>query len=483
MDFKTKTMNGQVYTEKTLLYIRDSVPVFLTFLLSLVLGGLLSYDLILFGSVLLGAAVVIFAVLKPKYMIYFVLFSSSVLSYFALARYTTFLKGTGYEINLQGLRNMLIIVVTIPLIFFNIGRVVRAKFFFPILLYILSYTVLLAVNFSMDGVRLYTNIISPYLFYFLILIFIRDEKDKKAVLTAIIFSSFIPIIVGVLQFLDILPIFEKYDYHTIGKRIHSTFDLANTFGVYMVMFSSISILKFIHEQGSLRKTWNAIYMVGAHLALLLPLSRNAIFSMLTAYTLIANAKWGMFRSLLVALLLILILFSVPGLNERLLVPSQRSGVSIFDLFSKLDYTTLNLYSMNRLDIWTDWWKEIKESTLTQHILGHGFDYAFVKGRYFHNEFLRTFWVNGIVGLLFYMYVISYIIHRIYKWMKESLKRGEWNIYYISAFSYIFAMVFMLNFDNIMEKHQIWVYFFALLSLAEMTRTEEKEDQARNTAIG
>ncbi|GBD96844.1 MAG TPA: hypothetical protein ENG83_09505 [Nitrospirae bacterium] len=465
-------MQELFYTDTTISYKRTLIQVIITFLFSLTIGGIFSYDLIIFGTVLLGAGVVVFGVVKPKYMLYFILFSSSVLSFYPLARYTTFFEGTSYQINLQGLRNLLIIVVTVPLIIFNFKKVVRAKFFLPIVLYVFVFALTTIINFSTDDIRLFTNIVSPFLFYFLMLIFIKDESDKKAVLTAIILSSLIPIVVAFLQYFHVMRLYEKYSYNISGRRIHSTFDLANTFGVYMVMFSFISILKFVKEKKLLNKIWGGIYLVGAHLALLMTLSRNAIFSLLLASVIVANAKWGILRSVLVGFFLIIILFSIPGFNERLLSPSQKLDVSVFDVFTRFDFETLNFYSMGRLVIWKDWWEMILESTPKEHILGHGFDTKFIVGRYFHNEFLRTFWVSGIVGLVFYIYVILYMLYTIYSWMRRSIKRGEWNIYYLSAFSYIFAMTFMLNFDNIKEKHQIWIYYFALLALAEITKEKE-----------
>ena len=448
----------------------------IAFLVSLIAGALFSYDLIIFGVAVLATAVVAFGLLRPKLLIYFILFSSSVLGFYMLAYYATFFEGTNFQINLQGLRNLLIIAVSTPLILFNFRAVLNAKFFLPIMLYLLAFTLTSIVNFSMNNLRLFTNVLSPFLFYFLMLIYIKNKNDMKSVLKAIILSSFIPIIVAMLQYVGIVPIFEKYSYHTIGKRIHSTFDLANTFGVYMVMFSSISVFKLLKEKGFFRRISNGIYFMGAHLALLMTMSRNAIFSLTLAYTAVANAKWGLLRSLVVALLLVVILFSIPGLNERLLTPSQKISVSIFDLFTRFDFETLNFYSMNRLVIWRGWWYEILESTPMQHIFGHGFDPGLLKGKYFHNEFLRAYWVNGVIGLVFYMYLIFHMLFTIYSWMRESLKKKKWNIYYICAFSYIFAMTFMLNFDNIFGKHEIWIYYFALLAMAEISRAQETEDK-------
>ena len=466
---------GQIYTDTNISYNRAIMPVVIAFLLSLIIGGLFSYDLIIFGVFVLGASVVVFGLLRPKFLLYFILFSSSVLGFYKLARYTTFFDGTSFQINLQGLRNMLIIGVSIPLLIFNFRKVVKAKFFLPILLYMLVFTLTMVINFSMENLRLFTNVISPFLFYFLMLIFIKNEKDKNAVLVAIILSSIIPIIVAVLQYFGVVMIYQKYDYNTIGKRIHSTFDLANTFGVYMVMFSSISILKFLKEKQFFMRLWKGAYLLAAHAALMMTMSRNAIFSMLLSYIIIANTKWGILRSIVIALLLIMLLFSIPGLNERLLMPSQKLSVSIFDLFTNFDFETVNYYSMNRLVIWQKWWYEILESTPMQHIFGHGFDPSILHGRYFHNEFLRAYWVNGIIGMVFYMYLIFYMLFTIYSWMRASIKRKEWNIYYICAFSYIFAMTFMLNFDNIFGKHEIWIYYFALIAMAETTRAKEKED--------
>ena len=134
-------MMGQVTTDTNISYNRAIVvpPVVIAFLLSLIAGGLFSYDLIIFGTFVLGGSVIVFGLLRPKLLLYFILFSSSMLGYYKLARYTTFFEGTSFQMNLQGLRNILIITVSAPMIIFNIKKVVEAKFFLPILLYVLVF--------------------------------------------------------------------------------------------------------------------------------------------------------------------------------------------------------------------------------------------------------------------------------------------------------------------------------------------------------
>ncbi len=452
----------------------------IAFLLALITGAILSYNLTLFIAFIIAASIVSVSLFKPKILIYVLLATSSFLGYTTILGQTriNFFEGTDFQMNLEGLRNLLIISASIPLIIFNLGKVRDAKFFSPILIYVVPFTILTFINFSMDNLRIYTNIISPILFYFLMIIFIENEKNVDTAFKAIIFSSFIPMIIAILQYFNIIPVIQTYAefwrQEIIGKRINATFDNANTFGLYIVMFSFISVFKLLKERHRIK---NAIYFAGVHFSILITLSRNAVFGMLLAYALIAHAKWGLIRSVFVVLLLFAVLLSIPGLNERLLVPSQKTGASLVEMIKNLDYETLDKYSMGRIFIWEKWIREISKNSLKEHLLGNGFSYQFVKDvTYFHNEFLKMYWVAGAVGLIAFIYMIFYILFRLYLWMRMSLKGERWNIYYLCAFAYILTVTFMLNFDNILEKHQIWIYYFALLALAEKTKRKETEQK-------
>ncbi len=456
----------------------------IAFLLALITGAVLSYNLIFFTAFVLAVSVVGIGLFKPKFLIYVLLATSSFLGYTTILPQTriNFFEGTDLQMNLDGLRNLLIISVSIPLITFNLRKVRDAKFFSPILIYVIPFTLLTFINFSIDTLRIYSNSIGPILFYFLMIIFIENEKDVDTAFKAIIFSSFIPIIIAILQYFNIVPVIQTYaDFWRLeiaGKRINATFDNANTFGLYIVIFSFISVLKLLKERQYIHRIKNVIYFIGVHFSILITLSRNAVFSMLLAYSLIAHVKWGLIRSIFTVLLLFAILLSIPGVNERLLVPSQQTGTSLFDVVKNLDYESINEYSSGRIMIWERWLRDyISKNSLKEHLLGHGFSYKFVKSVvYFHNEFLKMYWVAGAIGLIPFTYMIFYILYRLYSWMKMSLKRDDWNIYHLSAFGYVLAITFMLNFDNILEKHQIWLYYFALLALAEKTKAKETEEE-------
>lgn len=451
-------------------------------LLSLIIGCVLLYDLVFFGAFILGITIVSLSLLKPKLFIYFVLFASSFISY--LVPETTFFAGTVFHINFNGLRNLIIIAVSIPLVSFNFRKVIKAEFFMPILLFFISFSLTTLINFSIDNLRFYTNVISPIFLYLLMVIFIENDNDKKFAFHAIILSSLIPIAVAILQFFNILPVMplpiEMGEHaYAITKRISSTFDHPNIFGIYMVMFSLISIFMLIREKDFVRKTQNVFYCACVHISLLMTFSRNAIFAMCMTYMVIVKAKFGLLRAILIGSLLLIVLFSMPNFNQRLITPSAQTKISIFEVVKKFDMKNIDQYSMKRISIWQGWIYRLSKSSFRENILGHGYDKEDIKQQiHFHSAFLKTYWVNGFICCIFLVYLMLYVVRRLYLWMRESFRENKWDIYYLCAFGYAFATTVMTNFDNTLSKYQLFIYYFALIALAEKNKKSNKNENCR-----
>lgn len=461
-----------MYTSNSFQKIITSIII--PFFFALITGYLLLKNFVLLGAFVLGITIFSLSLLYPKYLIYGVLFTSSFIGYIIPRQ--TLMGGTATQINFDGLRNLLIIGVSFPLIFFNIRRITKSKFYSPLIIFFILFSLTTLINFSIDNLRFYTRVISPILFYFLIIIFIRTGKDIDTTFNAIVFSSFIPIIVAMLQYVNILPTsMEKMNITEFEGRIDSTFFHPNTFGVYIVMFSFISIFKLFKEKGLLRIIRNIMYLLGVHLSLLMSLSRNSVFAICVTYPLIAKARWGTIRSGLIGLLLIVVFFSIPGFSQRLIMPSATEQKTVFEMFKKLDMQRLDEYSAGRISTWQEWIDRIKKSTFTEHLVGHGYEGEYIEGvKTFHNEFLKTYWINGMICCISFIYLVFYIVHRLYVWMKASFRRNIWDLYLLCAFGYAVAITFMSNFDNILDRYQLFIYFYSFIALAERKKLEETD---------
>jgi hypothetical protein len=452
------------------------LPIVLTIFISFVVGYVFSSSLIFFSVLALAILIFSTGLFLPRFLIYLILFSTSSVRF--IIPKVTFLSSSFFHVNYDGLRNMLVLSVSIPFVFFNMKKVRQAKLFFPIVVYLLFFTLTTAINFSIDNIRFYSNVISPIFFYFFMIIFIRNESQKNLAWKVIVGSSFIPILIGILQFYGVLPLVDLYG-NIMGKRVYSTFDNANTFGVFIVTFSFISLFGFLEARGLFSKLKFFLYFVLVHFCVFITHSRNAIFSLIFTYFIIAKAKLGLIRAIFIGACLVVLLFSLPIFNQRIITPSSESKVSFFNAITEGNFKTIDRYAMGRLSTWKRWIFKVKQSSIEENFFGHGYKavdtFVDINGvTTFHNAFLKTYWVNGGLCMISFCFLMVYIVFLTYSSMKNSFKKNKSNILLICSFAYAFATLFMANFDNTLEKYQLFIYFYALIALAEKEESYSNE---------
>lgn len=450
--------------------IHKPSKILLTLICSFICAVLISINTYFFVVILVILPLGCLALMRPLYFICSLLFISSSLDFFLPHYY--FFSGP-FLINLAGLRNILLILWCIIIISAHFHKLREAAFFRPISFYLFVLTISTIVNFSNANLRFYTHVLSPFLFYFVMIIFVNSKSDLRKVFAAILVSSIIPIVIALLQEIRLIPSLSEGFTYVNSLRIDSTFGHPNAFGVYLVLFAFYATFIFRQLRNKLQKALVLIYLVIVYVCIVLSQSRNALIGILVGIFIIAKIRTGLRKAIITTSLLIGIIIIIPNLNQRVIVPSTTFNTSLYDVALRLDYNKIDEYSMGRLSIWKNWLGKMSKATSVEYLFGFGESITDIQ-KYddFHNSFLRTLIVNGVLVLIAFVNVILSILLRLSRWLSESYRKQGGNIYIICAFAYILSITVMANFGKVLGQWQILLYYFAMIAIAEKTHNLE-----------
>ncbi len=103
----------------------------------------------------------------------------------------------------------------------------------------------------------------------------------------------------------------------------------------------------------------------------------------------------------------------------------------------------------RTDVWDSAFQAIKESP----VIGHGYQtFTYLNVETTHNEFLEILFKTGIIGLIFFLAILVFIIYRLFKNRKN--EQIQWTSMFLGAFFLMFVM-----------EQYAFVYFFYLFIFA------------------
>jgi O-antigen ligase len=281
----------------------------------------------------------------------------------------------------------------------------------------------------------YLNFISYIILFFIVLNFIKTEKEFNVVIKIFFVTSFLIAFYTLVQYYG----FDPY-YGYLGQ-LTSTIGQKNWISNYLAMIFPIAFSFFLLEKNKNNKTAYFILLVILYIALLICQSRGiwisigitfifAIF-VITKYKLWIlckeNKKW------LFALLIIFIIITVIYSTENLINKSQLTvterALSTFDVIQD---PSINA----RFHIWRITFEMIKDSpvlglgigTYKYHYLNYQADYLqnhpqdirFIgKAAEAHNEYLQLAAEIGIVGLGAFSVIIFLFYFSIYQYFERN----------------------------------------------------------------
>lgn len=273
-------------------------------------------------------------------------------------------------------------------------------------------------------------------------VYFSNEKSFKILFFSILASTFLPIFIGITQYL-----FKTGNQATPGfNRIYGTFVHPNAFAQYLAII-------FLMTAYYLR-TYKNKFILKTGLYLFLILTVFCIYHTYTRGTWIALAisiillglNYKKAKKFVFYLLLTVILFSLlPDIQER---------------FRDIQYS-----KPGRMSSW-DWrimiWNRTKEEIKNRPIIGHGLgmyqeNFSFAA----HNDYLRLAYETGASGLLVYLFCLFYIFTKSVKFVltfKDNSKRSQ----YITMLSLIVFLLIVSVADNLARATVILIYLFCVM---------------------
>jgi len=309
------------------------------------------------------------------------------------------------------------LVFFICLIFFikNLKNIYSTPLFYPISLFlILSFASIFYSIDSFNSIREFIRIITIFLLYFMSYQLIKNKEDFWLLIKVILMSYILPGIFALIQLIFGLGLPDDFGGF---KRIYGTFAHPNPFAFY------------------------TFFILGLALALTLSkirfeISRSFIYS----WSLIAVLTFILFatrtRSAIACLFIFIIIFGIFKYRQILLVGLLLFFFAYFfsEIFQQRlwELVALDPYSsiVWRFRLWQDivpvsmWqpWFGYGTGTFTNLVeFYRGFRWGSLEA---HNDYLKIFVENGILGLITYFWLIISLLFYLFKIFRKTINQDK-----------------------------------------------------------
>ena len=369
----------------------------------------------------------------------------------------------GMEITPGALVNLAILGLAVLMIVMRAGPILaRPGSAFPFriwLPYLLVATLSVAWSPDKPGAIRALLVMLTYASFFAIPFFVRlPFRQTGQLLKAIIYSSVVPVAVGILELAFFL---------NPSGRMQSTFVHPNGFAFYLMVV--LGLIFFLLSSSAVQFTPGVRKLMIPYSGVLVGLLVMTQTRAAWAGTFLIVATYAVFirrRYLAVVLLLPLLIF-IPAVGDRLANLEQGTAYT-GAMGSRAD--TLNSYAWRTL-----LWQSAIEDAADSPLFGKGlasfapnslkfFPVADTKKTYHrgglgaHSAYVQTFYETGVVGLFCYLAIYIGVFFRILRYFKAD-PRGS-----IMLASTVLAYM-MINFsDNILDYGSINMYFWGFVAI-------------------
>lgn len=345
-------------------------------------------------------------------------------------------------------------VFLITLLFFvcNIWKIREIPLFWPIFIFVaLSFS---SLFYSIDGsesIREFVRIATIFLLYFFAYKLIQNEKDWNLLLKFILISYIFP---GIIAFIQLVSGKGLPDEFGGFNRVYGTFEHPNPFAFYTFFVLGLIIALILSQKKEIvakldkKKLWI--------------MASPLIFLLFATYT----------RSAMACLLIFLFVLGILKYKKILLgtLFVFLSAYFLSDVFQQrlLEMFTLDPYGsiVWRLRLWKDlipislWHPWFGYGTGTFNGLVEfyrGFDWGSLEA---HNDYLKIFVENGIVGLLSYLFLILSLLFYLFKIFKKTVEENK--TLALSILVITISLFIISFFDNILRTTALQWNFWILL---------------------
>lgn len=317
---------------------------------------------------------------------------------------------------------------------------------------------------SPDKFSMFADIlrIFSYLIIFLLSSYLFTSERKIRKLVTVYFLAIVPsLIIGTYQGITRTGLIGTHAPEENINRIFGTFGHPGNMAHYLVFLLIISYSVFVLRQKTkeLNAKWLAISMVLFPFIVFTYL-RAAWAALLGAWASIAVIRKSMWALVVIALLAV-ISINIPAVSQRL-------------------YGLTSLYARFRI------WKYLLSANAggVCSIFGNGLGFVAYTlqgwGQIFtqaHNDYLRLFIENGVVGLVLYLLMLASILRRAYNFMIADCVSSFYRSLASGVFGMCIAMIILSITDNLLTigviQWPIWSYFGSFYGLAENHKKQLK----------
>ncbi len=361
-------------------------------------------------------------------------------------------------LNLNIIIGGLIFLICLIFILKNFKSIRLIPLFYPIVFF--SGLLLISIFYSMDAlisIKEFIRLASIFLLYFLAYKLIKDRKDWIVLLKIILISYILP---GIFALIQLIGGFGLPDDFGGFNRIYGTFAHPNLFAFYtfFILGIVISLLLSLSEtkdnNAVLWKNFNFhIWIAAGFLVLLL----------FTTYS----------RSALACLFIFILFFGVLKYRKLLLAGLFLFLIAYFfsDIFQQRLWELITLDPYGSV-VWRfRLWQDIIPASLWQPWFGYGLGtfsklVEFYRGFELgsleaHNDYLKIFVENGILGLIAYFWLIIALLLKLFKIFRKSI--GQEKVLGLGILVICLSLFIASFFDNILRTTALQWNFWILLA--------------------
>jgi O-antigen ligase/Flp pilus assembly protein TadD len=314
----------------------------------------------------------------------------------------------------------------------------KSKLNLPLCFFIAILTIsLFTSNIIKISLGDYLNFISYIILFFIVLNFIKSEKEFNSLIKVFFVTSFLVSFYTIIQYYG----FDHY-YGHLGK-LTSTIGQKNWISNYLAMIFPIGFSYFLLQNSKKIKLYYFLFLSILYTTLLICQSRgiwiSIILTIIFAFIIIFKYKLGsVFKNnkkwlfaLLIVFLVITTIYSTENpLNKSRLTVAERA-LSTFKVAADPSINTRFLMWKVALEMFKDSpFFGLGIGTFKYHYLYYQAEYLVTNPSYVknagmaaeaHNEYLQLASEIGIVGLVLFLAIIFLFYYSSYQWFK---KNGE-----------------------------------------------------------
>ncbi|PJA63947.1 MAG: hypothetical protein CO160_01265 [Candidatus Portnoybacteria bacterium CG_4_9_14_3_um_filter_43_11] len=361
-------------------------------------------------------------------------------------------------ININTVLGGLVFLVGIVFVIKNLRQISKNPLVYPILLFLgLSFLSIFYSIGALESAKEFIRISSIFLLYFIFYRLIQDEKDFNFLVKAIFISYLIPAFFAIFQFF-----FQRGLPDDFGgfNRIYGTFAHPNPFAFYTFFILAIAF-SFLLVKKEETKSWLkdnpylwAVFALA--LFLLATYTRTALASFFIFIVIFGLFKYKRVLLAAVGFFILGYLFS-DVLRQRIW------ELAAFDPYGSVVWRLHLWKDMIPVALWRPWFGSGLNTFEKLTEFYRGFKLGSLEA---HNDFLKTFVENGLIGLAAYFLLIFGTISRLVKIFKKApANRKILALGILSVFTVLFIISF---FDNVLRvtalQWNLWLLIAAWLKI-------------------